>query len=179
MCVWGGDIMAQGIVRHRTSGHAVTVNPALSSPRRLRDYLGRRPEEADPLERVLCSSGSGGLPDELENSTPQRVLRALENAPASSVDPDSAPPSSLKAPAPPAQRPLSQSLTAAVRTLAVGSPHQANGMAQFMATRSVDFSELRGSQAKHARVGGASASARLRSSFLQRPPAAAGDLYPF
>lgn len=154
-------------------------------PPRLRDYLGSRPEQADPLERVLEPLP---LPEDLLESTPQRVLRALENAPASSLDPDSQPPSApasdrKAAPPPPprsaAQRPLSQSLTAAVRTLAVGSPHQANGVAQYMATRaSTDGVPLRASRHKLPGAAAPPASShKLRSSFLQRPPAAAADLF--
>lgn len=171
--------------------------PSAAHPsiRRLRDYLGARPEQQDPLERLGLEAAPpapraepSAASDEPE-STPQRVLRALENAPPSSRDPDSAPPSSLKAAAPPAQRgarssahrPLSESLTAAVHQLETGSPHQANGMAQYMATSVTSLGGLRASQkgppaaaraSKGAGTGskGAGASAnRLRSSFLQRP----------
>lgn len=65
-------------------------------------------------------------------------------------------------------RPLSLSL--AVDALSTGSPKQADGMAQYMATRSLGAHPLRASQ-----QGAALAAHRLRSSFLQRPPA--DDIY--
>ncbi len=189
--------------------HAPSYTALLLAPpprfSRLRDYLGARPEQQDPLERLGLEAAPpppraepSGATDEPE-STPQRVLRALENAPPSSRDPDSAPPSSLKAAAPPAQRgsrsaahrPLSESLTAAVHQLETGSPHQANGMAQYMATSVTSLGgrtgALRTSQQRQAAAGragkgaGSKAAAvgaanRLRSSFLQRPLLSVEDL---
>lgn len=175
----------------RAGGSSPRCLPAAGPCRRLRDFLGERPEEQSPLARVLAPE----LPPPFEpDSTPQRVLRALENAPASSVDPDSAPPSSLKAACPPARggstRPLSLSM--AVETLATGSPRQADGVAQYMATKapSARAGGAAGSGARPsaqqqqpagaARRGQGGAAHRMRisrSSFLKRPLASAADIY--
>lgn len=179
--------------------------PTPTSSTRLRDYLGARPEQQDPLERLGLEAAPpppraepSGATDEPE-STPQRVLRALENAPPSSRDPDSAPPSSLKAAALPAQRgarsaaqrPLSESLTAAVRQLETGSPHQANGVAQYMATSVTSLGGLpaalrasqqrlvaggRAGKAAASKAAGGAGANRMRSSFLQRPLLSVEDL---
>lgn len=151
---WHAGVVTRGAAQSRVAPAALLLPPAHPpatpfpppSPPRLRDYLGARPEAADPLERLLLAQAppppgaEASVRSDEPDSTPQRVLRALENAPPSSVDPESAPPSGLKAPPPPggrssAQRPLSDSLTAAVRQLETGSPHQANGVAQYLATR--------------------------------------------
>ncbi|KAI7840142.1 hypothetical protein COHA_005925 [Chlorella ohadii] len=83
------------------------------------------------------------------------------------------------------------SLTAAVHQLETGSPHQANGMAQYMATSVTSLGgrtgALRTSQQRQAAAGragkgaGSKAAAvgaanRLRSSFLQRPLLSVEDL---
>ncbi len=162
------------------------------------DYLGARPEQADPLARVLD-------PAPLESLSPQssarpRVLRSISNT--GSLDgPDSAPPSTLKS----ACRPLSESLSLAVRALAVGSPRQADGVAQYLATgHQLRTSQqgalglrasqqgamgLRASQQgplsapaqkvapSQSQEQGQKRSGRARSSFLQRAPAAVEDLF--
>lgn len=151
------------------------------------DYLGRRPEEGDPLERVLDPPVPQLLPP--ADSPPRRVLRALAENSLSSLgevescsqecSPDAQPDlaaagsgldSGVKpARVPPAlpPLPLADKLSAAVRQLAVGSPHTADGVAQYIATGG----NLRASQQ---RLGGPH---RLRSSFLQRPPAELADIF--
>ncbi|KAL4458186.1 hypothetical protein ABPG75_013051 [Micractinium tetrahymenae] len=154
---------------------------------RLVDYLGRRPEEGDPLERVLDPPAQALAPP--ADSPHRRVLRALaENslsslgeadpssqecspdAPAGLLAAGSGPGSGIKAARPPPALPplpLADKLSAAVRQLAVGSPHTADGVAQYIATGG----NLRASQQ---RLGGPH---RLRSSFLQRPPAELADIF--
>lgn len=151
---------------------------------RLVDYLGSRPEEGDPLERVLDPPPLAQPAD----SPPGRVLRVLAENSMSSLgeaetssqecSPDalarppaagSRPVSGIKAKALPGlpPLPLADKLSAAVRQLAVGSPHTADGVAQYIATGA----NLRASQQ---RLNGPH---RLRSSFLQRPPAELADIF--
>ena len=90
----------------------------------------------------------------------------------------SGPPSSLKSARPPRPR-LGNSLSLAVAELSSGSPHQADGVAQFMATATP--SGLRASQQQQQLKESkeqAARSLRQRSSFLQRPPMSAEFLYP-
>lgn len=62
------------LVRPPLRSHTLLQPPPLSVARLL-DYLGTRPEQQDPLARVLDQE----LPPPFEpDSTPQRVLRALE-----------------------------------------------------------------------------------------------------
>lgn len=146
------------------------------------DYLGARPEEGDPLERVLD-------PPPPADSPSRRVLRALAENSLSSLgeaetcsqecSPDaqvhlsaagSGPGSGIKAArAPPTlpPLPLADKLSAAVRQLAVSSPHTADGVAQYIATGG----NLRASQQR------LSGHHCLRSSFLQRPPAELADIF--
>ena len=145
-------------------------------PCRLVDFLGGaagRPEAADPLARVL----EEGLPP---SSPRRRVLRSLgSNTDAESFEGmSSGPPSSLKSARPPRPR-LGTSLSLAVAELSSGSPHQADGVAQFMATATP--SGLRASQQQQQLKESkeqAARSLRQRSSFLQRPPMSAEFLYP-
>ena len=101
----------------------------------------------------------------------ERSEHSVDDAPA--CDPASAPPGNLQRSGSGSMQPrlpplpLADKLSAAVRALDVGSPHTANGVAQYLATST----NLRASQQ---RLGAAT---RLRSSFLQRPPAAVEDLY--
>ena len=141
------------------------------------DFLGGaagRPEAADPRARVL---GESLLP----SSPPRRrVLRSLgSNTDAESFEGlSSGPPSSLKSARPPRPH-LGASLSLAVAGLSSGSPHQADGMAQFLATATP--SGLRASQQQEQLKESkeqAARSLRQRSSFLQRPPMAAELLYP-
>lgn len=157
---------------------------------RLRDFLGVRPEQADPLERVLEAPVSSVSPE----SPSRRVLQALALAGNDSVDDGSSVSSDAKGgSAPPTVRkgrrnPLLASLSLAVSQLAEGSPRQADGMAQFIATPSTlhpttSAHPLRAShpqpQPKRASPLRASQHSRLstRSSFLKRPPADMVDLY--
>lgn len=168
-------------------------HPRLCSPTalpRLRDFLGVRPEQADPLERVLEAPVSSVSPE----SPSRRVLQALALAGNDSVDDGSSVSSDAKGgSAPPTVRkgrrnPLLASLSLAVSQLAEGSPRQADGMAQFIATPSTlhpttSAHPLRAShpqpQPKRASPLRASQHSRLstRSSFLKRPPADMVDLY--
>lgn len=108
-----------------------------------------------------------------------------QNAPSSSADPDSAPPSTTKDVAaaaaaaprarPPrgsAHRPLSLSL--AVEALAKGSPRQADGVAQYLATSvgrlSMGGGGGKGPTMRASHPPPSAAQRASRSSFLKRPP---------
>ncbi|KAL4854869.1 hypothetical protein ACK3TF_004348 [Chlorella vulgaris] len=153
---------------------------------KLRDFLGERPEQADPLYRVLPPPAAATSPE----SPSRRVLQALALAEHENIADEaeagssagggggggSAPPTGRKAAV---RNPLLASLSMAMSQLAAGSPRQADGMAQFIATPSA--MPLRAShpqpQPKRASPLRASQQHKVRSSFLQRPPAAMEDLY--
>jgi hypothetical protein len=153
---------------------------------RRRDLLGERPPQADPLYRVLPPPAAATSPE----SPSRRVLQALALAEHENIADEaeagssagggggggSAPPTGRKAAV---RNPLLASLSMAMSQLAAGSPRQADGMAQFIATPSA--MPLRAShpqpQPKRASPLRASQQHKVRSSFLQRPPAAMEDLY--
>jgi hypothetical protein len=134
------------------------------------------------------------LPPPAARSPPRRALQALalasENEGSAGDDSGGAPtrggsaPPTCRKKAP--HNPLLSSLSAAVSQLAAGSPRQADGVAQFMATRGSAGVGLRASHPQPAaarkrasplRASAAQAQPRSRSSFLKRAPAAMEDLY--
>ena len=125
---------------------------------------GRARARGAPPPPPTTTHAAGGLLDA------ERSEHSVDDAPA--CDPASAPPGNLQRSGSGSMQPrlpplpLADKLSAAVRALDVGSPHTANGVAQYLATST----NLRASQQ---RLGAAT---RLRSSFLQRPPAAVDDL---
>ena len=126
----------------------------------------------------------GGAPG--EEPPPRRVLRSLSNADSLDASMERPPSTSSTLPLPrgaasrsaAADAPLCDSLSLAVHALEVGSPHEADAMCQYMATKGPLQSGVRASQQQQqqTKMPGYNNS-RLRSSFLQRPLVTADDLF--